>query len=129
MNDCIYPAQKLVSHFARRMGNMSDDQWTSHIKQIIEKHNRDRSELLAILKDVQEKWRRVSPEAVTLIADELDLPRVHVEGTATFYHFLSRTHRGNYTVYVNTSATAEMAGAVAVAQAFESEVGVLFGQN
>jgi len=101
----------------------------TEIKNIIQRHQSDRTELLAILQEVQEKWRRVSPEAVTWIADELDLPRVQVEGTATFYHFLSRTPRGDYTVYVNTSATAEIAGLEAVLQAFEKETGVHFGSN
>jgi [NiFe] hydrogenase diaphorase moiety large subunit len=101
----------------------------SQIKRIVESHGRDRTELLAILRDTQELWRRISPEAVTAIAEELDLPRVHVEGTATFYHFFSRTHRGKYTVYLNTSATAEMAGSSAVAQAFELELGIPFGAN
>ncbi|MBK7960463.1 MAG: NAD(P)H-dependent oxidoreductase subunit E [Bdellovibrionales bacterium] len=101
----------------------------SHIKSVVQSHNSDPTQLLAILREVQEKWRHVSPEAVTAISEELDLPRVHVEGTATFYHFLSRTHRGKYTVYVNTSTTAEIAGAAAVAKAFEDETGLSFGET
>ena len=111
---------------------MTENSLLTQIKliiEIIEKHQADRTELLAILRDVQQTWRLISPEAITIIADELDIPRVHVEGTATFYHFLSRTSRGRYTVYVNTSVTAELAGAAAVLKAFEDEVGVPFGQN
>lgn len=101
----------------------------SRITSIVARYNADPTELLAVLREVQDSERRISPEAVAIVAEALDLPRVHVEGTATFYHFLSRTHRGSYTVYVNTSATAELAGLDAVVGAFENEVGVVFGHN
>ena len=103
---------------------MSTEDIQKQAKDIIDKYQSDRTELLAILKEVQEKWRMISPEMMTWIADEMDIPLVHVQGTATFYHFLSRTHRGNYTVYVNTSATAEMAGGAEIAKAFETELGI-----
>jgi [NiFe] hydrogenase diaphorase moiety large subunit len=99
------------------------------IKQIVHQHNRERRHLLEILRVVQERYRFISPEAMTLIADEMDLSRLQVEGTATFYHFLSRTHRGDYTVYLNTSITSDMAGLRAVAAAFEKETGLRFGQT
>jgi [NiFe] hydrogenase diaphorase moiety large subunit len=101
----------------------------AQLQAIVSQYQNDRTELLAILRDVQERWRQVSPEMVTWIAEELDIPRIHVEGTATFYHFLSRTHRGDYTVYLNTSATAELAGLAEVEKAFVAEVGVPFGKN
>ena len=73
---------------------MSDAETRTQLQSIIDKHAGDPTELLAILKDAQALWRLVTPEIVTLLAEVLDLPRVHVEGTATFYHFLSGS-RGN----------------------------------
>lgn len=99
------------------------------VRSSVEKHNNDKTQLLAILREVQNEFRFISKEAVTLIAEELDEPRVHIEGTATFYHFFSRTHRGNYTVYLNMSATAEIAGLKEVYEAFENELGISFGSN
>ncbi len=99
------------------------------IIEIIDQVRGDRTQLLAVLRECQSRWRHLSPQVITLIAEEMDLSRVHVEGVATFYHFLSRTHRGNYTVYVNTSATAEMAGSHAIVKAFEREVGISFGET
>jgi len=101
----------------------------AQIREITDRYQCDPTELLAILRGVQEKYRQITPEMVSILADIMDLPRVHVEGTATFYHFFSRSHAGNYTVYVNTSATAEIAGLPLVVQAFEDEVGVKFGNN
>ncbi|MGE3273661.1 MAG: NAD(P)H-dependent oxidoreductase subunit E [Vicinamibacterales bacterium] len=99
------------------------------VRAIVERHRGERRQLLDILRDIQAEWRHVPDEAVTIVAEELDLPRVHVEGTATFYHFLSREPRGATTIYLNTSATAEMAGAAEVARAFEHAAGTTFGHT
>ena len=99
------------------------------IKNIINQFHGDRTELLAILCAVQEKWRRIPQTALSIIAEELDIPRVHVEGTATFYHFLSTEHQGKYTVWINTSATAQMAGVKDVIQAFENELQISIGST
>jgi [NiFe] hydrogenase diaphorase moiety large subunit len=95
---------------------MSAAEMHTRLKTIVDKHSGDPTELLAILEDAQDVWRQVTPDMVT-------------EGTATFYHFLSHTHAGRYTVYVNTSMTAEMAGLTQVIETFEHEVGIVFGTN
>ena len=99
------------------------------IRQIVERHLGERRQLLAILHDVQHLYRSIPDEAITMVAEEMDLPRVHVEGTATFYHFFSREHRGLTTIYLNTSATSEMAGCTAAAAAFEEAAGTTFGST
>lgn len=109
--------------------SMSSPSEELRIKAIVASCKGDPTELLTILREVQQQWRRISAEAITAIAEELDIPRIHVEGTATFYHFFSEQHAGDYTIYVNTSVTAEMAGAAAVIAAFESELGVKMGGN
>lgn len=101
---------------------------SSHIRAIIEKYGGDKTQLVMILRDIQQKYRHISDEAVTLLADELDLPRIHVEGCATFYHFFSTTHRGDVTIYVNKSVTAEMAGLKNTVEEFEKELGIKVGQ-
>ena len=108
---------------------MSDAEMRAKLTSIVHKHAGDPTELLAILKDAQDEWRQVTPDIVTIIADLLNLPRVRVDGTATFYHFLSRANAGKYTVYVNTSMTAEIAGLAAVMKTFEDELGIAFETN
>ncbi len=108
---------------------MADTEMRDEIKRILVTHQSDPTELLAILKDVQERWREISPAIVTLLSELMDLPRVFVEGTATFYHFFSGSYAGRYTIYVNTSATAEMNGLATVVKAFENELGIKLGAN
>lgn len=99
------------------------------VRAIVGKYRGERRQLLAMLRDVQRTYRHIPDEAITALAEEVDLPRVHVEGTATFYHFLSREHRGDVTIYLNTSAASEMSGCADVAAAFEREVGIRFGST
>lgn len=99
------------------------------IQSIIKEFESDTTQLVAILREIQSAYRCISDRAITIISEELDIPRVHVEGAATFYHFFSKTHRGEYTVYLNTSTTSEMAGSIEVEKAFFEAVGVEFGRT
>ncbi len=98
------------------------------ISEIAQRHQNKQTQLLAIFREIQEQDRFISDEVLQILAEELDMPLVELEGVRSFYHFFSREHRGRYTVYMNTSATSEMAGAHQVMQAFEKHSGISFGQ-
>jgi [NiFe] hydrogenase diaphorase moiety large subunit len=117
------------SYWEKRRWMMAAHDIQKSIQEVVAHYRHDRTELLAILRKIQEKWRQITPEMIAFIAEEMDLPLVHVAGTATFYHFLSSTHAGHYTIYINTSATAEMAGVAEVIRTFEAELGIRLGQN
>jgi hypothetical protein len=72
---------------------MSEAETRTRLTSIIGDHNADPTEP-AILEEIQEVWCRVTPDIVTVLAEILGLPRVHVERAATAYHFLSRTYAG-----------------------------------
>ncbi len=79
-----------------------------------------------ILIDIQDEYNHIPGEAVMIIADQLDLSKVDVEQTISFYHFLSSEPVGKYAIYFNDSAVANMNGRAEVAQAFEKELGISF---
>jgi [NiFe] hydrogenase diaphorase moiety large subunit len=97
------------------------------IPAIIDEYHRDPSRLMDILIDIQ--WERgcLSDWTVDQIAKILDIPRVDVEQTVSFYHFFSREPRGKYTVYLNDSVVAGFCGREAVRHAFEEAAGCSFG--
>jgi [NiFe] hydrogenase diaphorase moiety large subunit len=96
---------------------------------ILDRHRRDRSRLIDILRDVQAAAGFVSPEAVAEIAAGLGVSTVEVEGVATFYHFFSSRPAGTYAVYLNNNIVSVMKGRAAVAAAFEKAVGCAFGET
>ena len=99
------------------------------VKAAIKKYAGDPLKMLDIIRSVQASLRHVPDEAIELIAKELDVSRLIVDGIVTYYHFFSKTSTGKYTVYLDDSAVAEMKGRAAVADAFEKETGIKFGET
>jgi [NiFe] hydrogenase diaphorase moiety large subunit len=98
------------------------------VKQIIEKYDTNQTRLMDILIDTQELQGFIGKEAISDIADALNMSQVDIEQTITFYHFLSTEPRGKFAIYLNDSAVAIMYGQRAIKETFEKEVGIKFGQ-
>ncbi len=96
------------------------------IVSLIQKYNHDRDRLMDILLDIQDQYQHIPAEAVAIIADQLDMSRVDVEQTITFYHFFSLEPVGKYAIYLNNSAVASMHGRAEVARTLEEELGIDF---
>lgn len=97
-------------------------------KRIIDKYNADKSRLMDILIDVQSEFGYIADELVTEIARNLEISRVDVEQTISFYHFLTQIPTGKYSVYLNNSVVANMMGRAEIASTFEQQVGCKFGE-
>ncbi len=106
------------------MGNLE-----TAVKSVVEKHGKDNSKLLDIVRDVQSELGCVSDEAIAKIAKELNVSKVDVDGVVTFYHFFSKEPVGKYSVYLNNSAVAHLKGFAQIAKAFTEEVGCSFGKT
>ncbi len=99
------------------------------VKSIVGRHGKDRTELLAMIRDVQASRGHVPPEAVAELAGALGLSEADVEGVVSFYHFFSLAPAGTYAVHLNDSVTSRMSGRSAVARAFEEAAGCRFGET
>lgn len=97
-------------------------------QKVIEKYNRDKTRLMDILIDIQSEFGYISNDSVTQIAQDLHMSEVDVEQTISFYHFFSMKPRGKYAIYLNDSAVANMMGRREVAETFEKELGISFGE-
>ena len=95
---------------------------------IIKKYHEDKTRLMDILIDTQDAFGFIHESAADQIAETLDISRVDLDQTLSFYHFFSQESRGKYTIYLNDSAVALMHGRKDVAKAFEKEVGCKFGR-
>jgi [NiFe] hydrogenase diaphorase moiety large subunit len=96
-------------------------------EKIIEKYHHDKTRLMDILIAIQAEYGYISSESVTMIAHELNMSEVDVEQTISFYHFFSMKPTGKYSIFLNNSAVAYMMGRNEVANAFEKETGIKFG--
>lgn len=93
---------------------------------ILEKYNWDATRLMDILIDIQSCDDYISEEAISDIADGLNISKADVEQTRSFYHFFSSKPTGKYSIFLNTSVNSYMKGREAIAKTFEKEAGTPF---
>jgi [NiFe] hydrogenase diaphorase moiety large subunit len=77
---------------------------------ILERHHRDGTRLMQILRETQEAIGWLAPETITKIAEGVGWPRAQVEGTAGFYSFFHTQPRGRYRVLWSDNITDRMLG-------------------
>ena len=77
---------------------------------VFERHGREANRLLQILREVQEIFHFIPPEAITCVASYLGVPRTRVEGVAGFYFFLSLKPVGEYRLLFSNNITDQMQG-------------------
>ncbi len=99
------------------------------ISRIVENFGNDAARLMDILSEVQSEYGCVSCEAVSAIAENLHISEVDVIQTRSFYHFFTEEQVGKYAVYLNNSVVSCMNGMSDVADEFQKQLGVKFGQK
>ncbi len=80
------------------------------VKNLADKHGRNRESLLPILQGIVKEERSISEIAMTEVARELEMSAALVYGTASFYSFLDIEPRGRYVIRVCRTITCDMKG-------------------
>ena len=96
---------------------------------IVESYGKDAYRLMDILSCVQSEFGCVSEEAVGVIAEQLHISEVDVIQTRSFYHFYTSRPVGKYGIYLNNSVVSCMMGMADVADEFEKQLGIRFGES
>jgi len=99
------------------------------VEQICQDCGNDRSRMMDIVRAVQAKFGCVSSDAMDLIARNVSAHRVEVEGVVSFYSFLSSKPTGEVVIRLCDDIIDEMKGSRRVAEAFQEELGINFGQT
>lgn len=92
-------------------------------------YGNNRHRMLDILRDIQDRFRWISPETLEIVAAETGLSRIQVEGVASFYSFLSLTPKGRITIRLCDDITDRFAGLAEIVAVFEAELGIKFGET
>ena len=86
------------------------DEVRAELGQIIDRYPQSRSALLPMLHLAQSVQGRVTPEAIELCAEMLDISAAEVSGVATFYTMYKRRRVGDYHVGVCTNTLCAVMG-------------------
>ncbi|MDH4286803.1 MAG: NAD(P)H-dependent oxidoreductase subunit E, partial [Gallionella sp.] len=85
-----------------------------NLDQILARYEHSPSNLLQILREVQEHSGHIHSDAVSYLSTKLHIPRVRIEGVATFYSFLHLQPHGEYRVLFSDNITDRMLGSQAL---------------
>ena len=89
---------------------------------ILDRHGRDGTRLMQILRETQDLRGWLSPQTITEIAAGIGWPRVRVESTAGFYGFFHTRPMGRYRVLWSDNITDRMLGGAELMQAMCSKL-------
>ena len=98
-------------------------------REIMSRYPNPRSALLPMLHLVQSVQGYVSPEGVTLCAEELGLTKAEVGAVATFYTMYKRSPTGRHLVSVCTNTLCNVLGGQRIYEALSSDLGVGHNQT
>lgn len=83
---------------------------TANLDSILERHGRDGTRLVQILREVQDALGWLSPQTLSTIADGIGWARARVESTAGFYSFFHTRPLGEYRILFSDNITDRMQG-------------------
>ena len=89
----------------------------------------DKARMMDIVRRIQEEYGCVSDEAIDLIASAIEVPRVEVESTVSFYAFLSKDPKGKIVIRLCNDIIDRMNGYDRVARAVQEELGIGIGET
>ncbi len=99
------------------------------VRDIAATHRGQRGALLPILHAVQEALGYVPPEAIPILADELNLSRADVHGVVTFYHDFRSSPAGRTTVRICRGEACQSVGAERLVSHLSDRFGMSLGDT
>src|SRR3990167_7591128 len=90
------------------------DRYTAGLDSILDRYARDPNALLQLLREVQELRGCIHSGAINHLSVKLRIPRLRIEGVATFYSFLHLQPNGEYRVLFSDNITDRMLGSQAL---------------
>ncbi len=89
----------------------------------------NRSRLLPILQNVQDKKGYISDADMQNIADELGIHPVEVYSVVTFYSFFNINKKGKYIIRVSNCISNVLAGSEKIVKEFEKKLKIKVGET
>lgn len=96
---------------------------------VITRHPRERSSLIPILQDLQDKHGYLSRDGIHEVADYLGLPESKIYGVATFYNQFTLNPPGKFKVQICRGTACHVKGSMNLLEQIQLELSLLPGQT
>ena len=102
---------------------------SERILKILEKHNKDRGGLIAVLEEIQAECSYLPEEALRLVSERTGRSLVDVYGIATFYRSFSLKPKGRHLVCACLGTACHVRGAPRIVQELEQQLLIKTGET
>jgi NADH-quinone oxidoreductase subunit E len=102
---------------------------TTRLDTILERHDRDPANVIAILQDIQTEVNWLPEDDLRYVCTELGIPLSKMMGLATFYRAFSLEPRGKHIVQVCLGTACHVRGAVRILGAIERDLNIQAGET
>lgn len=99
------------------------------IDKIIEGHSHEKSELIAVLQEIENLYGYLPAWTLRQVSEKLEVPLIQVYGVASFYDAFHLTPRGKHFIRVCLGTACYLRGSARVLEALERELGIKDGET
>jgi NADH-quinone oxidoreductase subunit E len=99
------------------------------VREIIRKYDSAKSAMVAVLQDIQDEYRYLPKDALSLISREMNVPLSRVYEVATFYNAFSLKPRGKHLVEVCAGTACHVKGGFNLLAKLERDLDVACGET
>jgi NADH-quinone oxidoreductase subunit E len=97
------------------------------VAEIVKKYNKDKSQLVSILQDIQTEYNYLPREALDKLSKKIDVPQSQVYSMATFFRAFSLKERGKHIVNVCLGTACHVRGGELIMESLERQLEVKRG--
>ena len=101
----------------------------AEVEEIVKKNGAQKSALISILQDVQDKYNYLPADAVRVISELLNVPLIDVYCLATFYKTFSLIPRGRHLISVCLGTACHVRGAPRILEEIQRNLGIEKGET
>lgn len=102
---------------------------SDRVTAIIKRYNKDKSQLVSILQDIQAEYNYLPRPALEKLSKQLGIPQSHVYSMATFFRAFSLKERGKHIINVCLGTACHVRGGELILESLERQLDVKRGET
>ncbi len=109
--------------------NCMDEKLTNEMKELLKNYSQDKSNLIQILNEVQEKYGYIPKQSQIEISNYLSIPMAEIYGVITFYSRFTLEPKGKYNISVCLGTACFVKGSQALLDRLKERLKIDEGQT
>lgn len=94
------------------------------VDEIINKYDKKKSALIAVLQDIQKEYRYLPEEVLLYVSEKMSISSSKVFGVATFYENFSLEPKGKYVIKICDGTACHVKRSIPILEAMRKELGL-----